>query len=368
MKTYRRENIDKRNNKSKKIISQSDIVSVSYYSKVFKNTKLIPKTKIINYMFSGYKEYIEHKKLSDDLGKYTLDLEDCFIIKPNDMPSGLRKDEINLSLKMNPSTSLYKLIAYSFYLKQEYIFQNTDGLSNIKYQIGKDIKRSERTINGKLFDGEYYRQIEDNYLSADLFYQNIIDYLYQINHKNVNINMANIFALLSCQNVFNLITDLITIKLNKILEPEMNSVFRPDKHINIIINKNEISMELYFKSQLIISRDGEPIDPEYPCGNVEFNMYIDLLNNKYELKKFNLSYDIDKCGPEKVLIETKEPKTESNLKAEYLVPAGVITAGIIATPFLIASLGGKTKKNKKKMRRTRRRKLKSYYTDRKKNI
>jgi hypothetical protein len=135
--------------------------------------------------------------------------------------------------------------------------------------------------------------------------------------------------------------------LNKILEPKTNSVFRPTKFSNIIINRNEISIELGFKSQLIISRDGEPMDPEYPCGDIDFSFYIDILHNKYELKKFILSYDINKCGPEIPNQQEDVPdninENKSNLKLEYIIPAGITTAGIIATPFLIGSLGGKTK-------------------------
>lgn len=337
-------------NKSIKNRNQLQIVSVNYYSKNFKNTQLIPKTEIVNYMFSGFNDYLLHKKLCDALGVYTLSLEQCFIINNDDMPNGLRSNTISLSLQMNPEMSLDKLIAYSFYLKQLYIFENKNGISEIKNQIGKDIKRSERTINGKLYDGMYYAKFEDNYSAADIFYQNIIDQLYTINGKNVNLNIANKFAFLSCQNVFNLITDLITLKLNKILEPEMNSVFRPDKFINIIINPNEISMELTFISDLIISRDQEPIDPEYPCGKIDFSLYIDMLNNKYELKKFILSYDIDKCGPEKILkvnnLKDKVTK-KSNIKPEYIIPASIVTAGLISTPILLTTLGGrKTKKRR----------------------
>ena len=341
-------------NKSIKKNTQLQIAPINYYSKHYKNTELIPKTDIINYIFSGYSEFLIQQNLSDSLGVYSLDLEQCFIIEPNAMPSGLRSDNINLSLKMNPETPLNKLIAYSFYLKQPYIFEKEDGLKDIKYQIGKDIKRSERKINGKLYDGEYYRNYDNNYLATDVFYQNIIDKLFKLNYKYVNLNIANKFALLSCQNVFNLITDLITLKLNQILEPETNSVFRPDKFANIIINRNEISMELGFESDLIISRDGEPMDPEYPCGRLEFILYIDMIRNTYELKKFILNYNIDKCGPEIVKKDDKNEendKFKSNFKPEYVIPAGILTAGIAATPILLATLGGK----KKSIRKTRRR-------------
>lgn len=332
-------------------------VPINYYSKNFKKTNLIPKTEIINYIFLGYNKFSLQKKISDSQDNHVLDFDNCFITNPDIFRSGLRSNTINLSLQMNPETSLDKLIAYSFYLKQSYIFEKKNGLPDIKYQIGKDIKRSDITINGKNNNGEYYRKFEDNYDAADMFYQNIIDELYKINKKYVNLNIANKFALLSCQNIFNLITDLITLKLNQILEPETNSVFRPNKFCNIIINSDEISMELGFESKLIISRDGEPMDPEYPCGNIEFSLYLDILHNKYELKKFILSYDINKCGPE-IIKEQKhvpnnndENENKSNLKLEYIIPASITTAGIIATPFLIGTLGGKknirkTKKNR----------------------
>lgn len=347
MKRYTKNRFKTKNNsfnKTRKKTTQLSNVPVNYYSKNFKNTKLIPKTEIINKLFSGFNDFQSQSKLSESIGAYVLNLEQCFIIEPQDIPAGLRKDSINLSFKMNPQTPLDKLISYSFYLTQSYVFKKDDGLTDIKYQMGKDIKRSERTINGKMYDGEYYRNFDDNYLAADAFYQNIIDELYKINYKYVNLNIANKFALLSCQNVFNFISDLITIKINDILKPETNSVFRPDKFSKIIINNNEISMELGFTSDLIISRDGEPMDPEYPCGKLEFSLYFDILHNKYELKKFILSYDIDKCGPEKIVPE----KIKSNFKPEYIIPAGLVTAGIIATPLLLTSLGGKKRHKKRK--------------------
>jgi hypothetical protein len=338
----------KNKNKTIKKMFNLENVEIDYYSKNFRNTKLIPKTKIINYIFLGYNKFLLQQKTRESQGNYVLDLNDCFIIEPNSFHSGLKSDTINLSLQMNPETPLDKLIAYSFYLKQSYVFKKKNGLSDIKYQIGKDIKRSQITINDKLFDSKIYQ--DDNYFFiTDVFYKTIIDELYRINNKYINLNIANKFALLSCQNIFNLITDLITLKLNEILEPETNTVFRPKKSSNIIINPYEISMELGFQSKLIISRNGEPMDPEYPCGNIEFSFYINILHNRYELKNFILSYDINKCGPE-IQNEQDVSENKSNLKPEYIIPASIATASIIATPFLIASLGGKKqiKKTRKK--------------------
>lgn len=353
MKAFSKKNKKKNIKRSKTLKKKSNLedVPINYYSKNFKKTKLIPKTKIINYIFLGYKNYLLQKEISESQGNNVISFDDCFIINPDSFRTGLRKNTINLSLQMNPETPLDKLIAYSFYLKQSYLFEKKNGLSDIKFQIGKDIKRSNTTINGKIYNQEYYGKFEDNFEAADMFYQNIIDELYKINNKYINLNIANKFALLSCQNIFNVITDLITIKLNKILEPETNSVFRPTNFSNIIINRDEISMVLGFKSKLIISRDGEPMDPEYPCGNIEFSFYIDILNNKYELKKFILSYDINKCGPEipkqQHLPDDNLNENKTSLKMGYIIPASITAAGLVATPFLLGSLGGNINNNKK---------------------
>lgn len=354
-------------NKTKKqsLLNTPVNVPFNYYNIHYKNTELIPNTIITNYILNNFKDYLAYKKLCDAMNKYTLNLNECFIINDNDFPSGLRKNEIKLELKMNTKTPLDKLIAYSLYIPQSSIFINrsfNEALEVIKYQMGKDITRTERYINGKVYNQQYYiTNTKNNYDVADLFYQNIIDYMYKVN-KNINLNIVNKFALLSCQNLFNLLTDMITIQVNKMLEPELNSVFRPTKYINIIINKNEFSMEFNFKSQLIISRDGEPLDPTYPCGDLDLVFYIELRKNYYELKKLNISYDIDKCGPE------KEPTTDDminegnkfNIKSEYAIPAGLITAGLIAAPILLSTLGGKSsKKNKKYKYKLLKRKNKS---------
>jgi hypothetical protein len=338
----------KNKNNTKKM--RSSIVPINYYSNVYKNTQFLPKTQIINYLFSGYKLYKNEKNDKTP----ALTLKDCFIIDNDSFPRGLKKGTIDASLKMNPKTPLDKLISYCFYLKQPYIFErknedNVNGITIIKQQIGKDIKRSNRTINGKLYDSLYYNQFGENVHAADVFYQNIIDQFISANHKNVNLNMVNKFALLSCQNIFNLITDLITIKLNEILSPETNSVFRPDKFTNIIINNNQLSIEIGLTSKLIISRNEEPINPEYPCGNLEMLLYIDLLHNKYELKTLKLTYDINKCGPD----EPNEQYDKIKYKPEYVIPGGILTAGIVATPFLLGVLGGKRKKYNRRTKKIR---------------
>ena len=339
-------------NKSRREIRDLTSVSVNYYSLNYKNTKLLPKTEILLKMFNGFKDYLILQKSLEGTKRLALYLDNCFLIERNVMPQGLRKNDINTPLKMNPNTRLDKLLRYCFYVTQPSAFnKDIDGfIYDIKYQIGKDVPRSDRTINGKSYPKELYSQIGTKMEVADMFNQTIIDYLYQIERNKINLNIVNLVGLLSCQNMFNFIGDLVTIKLQQILKPEINSIFRAEKDTTIIINDREISVEFYFKCQLLISRDGE-LDVEYPCGNLEYRLLFDLLKNRYEMKQFILNYDVDKCGPEIVKQQgepTNElPKKKSNLKPEYIIPASLATAGIIATPFLLATLGGKTKKNYK---------------------
>lgn len=74
-------------------------------------------------MFGGYKNFLSQQEISNSQEKYVLNFDNCFIINPDSFRTGLRKNTINLSLQMNPETSLDKLIAYSFYLKQSYLFE-----------------------------------------------------------------------------------------------------------------------------------------------------------------------------------------------------------------------------------------------------
>jgi hypothetical protein len=72
-----------------------------------------------------------------------------------------------------------------------------------------------------------------------------------------------------------------------------------------------------------------------------------------------LSYNINKCGPE---VENQgnnegqgvEPKKDSLVKWEYAAPAGIGTAGLVATPFLLGVFGGKIKRNIRKTKKTKR--------------
>ena len=80
--------------------------------------------------------------------------------------------------------------------------------------------------------------------------------------------------------------------------------------------------------------------------------YVDLLKNTFGFSTFQLSYNIDNCGPT-ADSNTNNPGEEAskiNVNWKYALPAAIGTAGIIATPFIIAALGGKRKRKTFKKR------------------
>jgi hypothetical protein len=355
--------VNQRINERNKTVRRKD-TQVNYYNKNFKNSPLLPYTNIISYVKTNFNEYSVLKNKLESEGNYKIiTLDDCFDIKDK-FKIGEREYTFDSSIDGNPNMPLDKLIAYSYYIKSSSMFINKNKLEFLKllkYQIGKDVRRHDRTINGKEYNASLYSdQSKTNYVITDIFYQTLIDAFYNANaNKQIDYDTVNKIGLLSCQNMYGLITDLITVKLSEITHPEVNSVFRPDKSETIIINNEQTTMEYLFKSQIIMSRDGEGMDPEYPCGTLEFKLLFDLKANIFKFTSFKLSYNINKCGPE---VENQgnnegqgvEPKKDSLVKWEYAAPAGIGTAGLVATPFLLGVFGGKIKRNIRKTKKTKR--------------
>jgi hypothetical protein len=336
---------------------------VNYYNKNFKNSPLLPYTNIIAYVKTNFNEYSVLKNKLESEGNYKIiTLDDCFDIKDK-FKIGEREYTFDSSISGNPNMPLDKLIAYSYYIKSSSMFINKNKLEFLKllkYQIGKDVRRQDRTINGKEYTTSLYSDSsKTNYVITDIFYQTLIDAFYNANaNKQIDYNTVNKMGLLSCQNMYGLITDLITVKLSEITHPEVNSVFRPDKSETIIINNEQTTIEFFFKSQIVMSRDGGGMDPEYPCGTLEFKLLFDLKANIFKFTSFKLSYNINKCGPEiknqgNNQGQGQEAKKDSLVKWEYALPAGIGAAGLVATPFLLAAFGGKMKRNFRKIRKTK---------------
>ena len=354
---------NKRIKKHKKTKKNRNYKKDLLYIKKFKNTKLIPTSEILKYIKNNFDSYRKEKEELSKVNKNVIYLDDCFDF------SSLHKSKERIfsfdsPIKGKSIFSLEKLIAYSFYIKTPYLFLDNDNnitteqfyLETLKYQMGKDIRRDNRSINNIEYTYEVYsNQDLTNFQVCDMFYETIITSENK-NNKEIDYNLINKICLLSCQNMFNLITDLVTIKLNDFLKPEVNSVFRPIKNANIIITKENESMEFYFNSQLIISKDGNAIDPEYPCGHLLFKLLFDFKNNSYQFTTFQLNYNINKCGPEEEDTSNNETTINENTKGiniplKYAVPAALGVGGIVSVPFILGALGGKKEKNSKKKKK-----------------
>ena len=324
-----------------------------YYETYFSNTKFIPTTQIINYIKKYYKDYIY------------LEPDAFFDFNVINRTDAERSFSFDSPINKNSDMSLDKLIAYSFYTKfNKDVFTNENYLKTLKNQMGKDISRGDRTINGIFYNGnEYFGQDKSNYQKADMFYNLLISF-FQSNGGNIDYDTINKIALLSCQNMYNFITDLLTIQLSEILKPETNSVFRASKSEYIMIHPDKKTMELTFKSELIISSDiekGKYMDPEYPCGNLEFVLLFDFTNNTFQFTTFKLDFDLDKCGPDVNRIEPEVDRieevnnTRNKVDLKYAVPLTLGVGALVATPFMLGLLGGKRRKSRKTRRRSRRR-------------
>ena len=356
-------------NQQNRTVKKSQKTSSNLVAKgFFIGTKKILPTEIITNMKSGFTNYSEEKRQADAGQRDVIVFNDIFELN-QPIPSGQEAIDIITSAKAR--NTLDRLISYSFYIMQPTLFVDTANnvstidkfMETLKYQMGKDIRRDKRTINGKIYDKSYYQDFGTNYEVADDLYNIIIDLYSTLGLPRIDYNIINKMLLLSCQNVFNLTDNLLSSKINETISPETSGSLQPKKNIVITITKERQIMEFNFETQLIISRPGEGMDPEYPCGNFVSKILVDLKNNTYSLAEFKLNYNLDNCGPKVVTQQPEieiEEEQDSNFK--YKAAAAALGTGlIIATPFLIGAIGGnkKTKRNRRMRNKTKRRKPKT---------
>ncbi len=360
------ENKKPKNKTLKKLKQDANIM------KLFIGTKNLPITNIIKYIKDNYANYVSLKAQANQQNKNILYLDDCFTFQ-TELPLGNKQLDIDTTAVQKKGMPLDKLIGYSFYMMTPYMFVNNNNkitslkktIDNMKYQIGKDVKRTYVILNGTEYNYEFFSTYENYYETTDQYCKLLVDKILEFS-SIINYDNINKILLLTCQNMFNLITDLIVIKVNEIANPETSSVFRPEKNIIITLTERKQIIEYKFTTSLIISRNGEPMNPEYPCGNCSFTFYVDLLKDTFGFSSFQLSYDIDRCGPELEDAPANNNNNNNNddekssINWKYALPAAIGVAGIASTPFIIAALGGK-RKNSRRVYRNKTKKNKNKY-------
>jgi len=348
---------------------------LTYYASNFKGTELIPRTSIINYILNNHNDFLKRKRENIISNKEPITLNECFNI--GDVFNIINTKGGVISLKStidgNKRFGLDKMIAYAFYSKSKDLFERNDVrefAKLLKYQMGKDIHRDNRKINGEDYGMEYFSQFsEDYYECTDVFYDIIIGYLHKIS-RFIDYNLVNKLALLSCQSMYNFIIDMISHEIMKKMIPESVNITQSEKNQIITLTNSRHEMEFNFKSKAYITYNGEIMDITNPCGNLEFTLLFDFKNNDYKFTKFIFEYDygICKSPEEEEFISESTDKQNVNLndqdknnnkdnKILYGISAGLGAAGIATLPFILGALGGKKINKKYKKKRKTKRKI-----------
>ena len=360
------------NKNNKNITIRNQAIIKSYINQVKNKPNLLPITEIIEYIKKNYNNFIKEKEQNLIAGKDEIELSSIFFIPPGlNLPE--KTVNINTNFKQNPKMSLDKLLAYSLWFKSPDWFQNLNDITNfnieyLKYQIGKDINRTPINVNDKTFS---LIDPEDYYKTTDNFNVFIMKTMIA---NNILIKQNTILKLdiLMCQNLYNFISQTISLFIMNKISPEYATETQAKKDIQIFLNNNDQYVIFNFECKLIISYK-QMLDPEYTCGNYSFSLKIDLKNNTFSLNKFILNYNVDDCIPNQNLAgdtETDVQKADSYLKkgANFIsnnkasVAAGLATSGILSVGalYLAGVLGGKKYKSRKyKSRKYKSRKHKS---------
>ena len=370
-------------NQTRKLRNNTDIRNkaiISNYEKtiVNQNPQQLPSTEFIEYTKNLYEPFVTDKEEKIRLNQNEIELTDIFSI-----PSELLKPEkianIVTSFKQNSSMSLDKFIAYSLLFKSFDNFEN-DGinkgklkLSAFKNQVGKDVSRVNIKINGvDLPEGIVVP--DNNYKTADNFNLYIMREMSK-NELQISQNMIIKIDAIMCQDLFNFISQTISLYISNKVSPESATEVSAKKNIDIILTKEEQRIIFNFNTSLMISYN-KMYDPEYLCGKYSFKLNVDLKKNTYTLNDFNLSYNVDDCNPEngnqsQYTDNPTQGQSQGKLSqlkdnAYNLVSnnpnavAGVATTGLLSGTalalFLTGILGGKRKRKQIKRTSSKKRK------------
>jgi hypothetical protein len=336
------------------------------YNKDYYGTTLLPVTDILTYVNNNFAEYLVYKERNLAETGYEVDSADFFIIddifkKPE------KTANINIIIKKNPVMSFKKMLAYSLYTKSFSWFNNgIMNISSFKYQIGKDVSRTDIKINNEKYVIQYPADGYRNYNKiADDFNIKIMNVLSRF--SIIDFDLVNKIGILMCQNVFNFTTDLITFMIMKKIEPEMSSDMEANKDVLINLTQNEQTIIFNFNSKLTITHNKE-YNIQYKCGDSNFTLLVDLKKNIYKFTKFILNYNVEGCKPPNIVnqisnnVNINENKGTPDI-IKYGIPMGILASGLVGTPFLLGALGGKNKKYKKTKKKKRKRKSKNSFNN-----
>jgi hypothetical protein len=356
------------NKNNKNITIRNQAIINSYINQTKNKPNMLPTTEIIDYIKNNYNSFLKEKEQNLIAGKDEIELGSIFFIPPgSNLPEKIVN--INTNFKQNPKMSLDKLLAYSLWFKSQDWFKNDQDEVNfnmeyLKYQIGKDINRTTINVNGNPFskvDPENYYKTTDNF---NVFIMKTIS----TNQVLIKQNTILKLDILMCQNLYNFISQTISLFIMNKISPEYATETQAKKDIQIFLNNNEQYVIFNFECKLIISYKQE-LNPEITCGSYSFSLKIDLKNDTFSLNKFILNYNVDECIPKQNLANASDIlKGESYLKkgANFIgnnkasIAAGIATSGVISVGalYLAGILGGK-KSRKYKSRKYKSRKYKS---------
>lgn len=371
------------NIRNKAIISnyETDIIQ--------QNPQKLPTTEFVEYTKNLYEPFVLEKQEKIRLNQNEIELSDIFSI-PSDLLKPEKIANIVTSFKQNSSMSLDKFIAYSLLFKSFENFENNGinkgklKISNFKNQVGKDVSRVNVKING--VDPKGIIVPDNNYKTADNFNLYIMREMAK-NQLLINQNMIIKIDAIMCQDLFNFISQTISLYISNKVSPESATEVSAKKNIEIILTNEEQSIIFYFNTRLMISHN-KMYDPEYLCGDYSFKLKVDLKNNTYALNDFNLSYNVDDCIPPSDN-DNQSPDNDNDMpnqskfskfkdKAYNLVSnnptavSGVATTGLLSGTalalFLTGILGGKRKTKKTNRNRTVSKKRKTQKKRRHKSI
>jgi hypothetical protein len=326
-----------------------------YYDKHFLGTKKLPITEIITFINDHYQDFEKREKEKKVLHQPELLLSDYFEIK-HLFHKKDNKINIDESIEKLQDRSLDDLIADSLYLKSKTFFQEGKlNISDLKHQIGVDVNRIKIKINDTTYEDPNIanENITNVNRSADYFITMLMNYYENILEK-IDLNQINKISILLCQNIFNLVSEMIILTIVSIIKPEYASVMSATKNAEITISLENQMITYFFQSDILVSYNNF-LNPEYPCGKLDFILNLDIKNNSFGFKKFKLDIDMEKCNPDYVEPEEIENPRPHNYRLLYLIPALGITGGLVAIPFILGAIGGtkkiklnKNKKNKKR--------------------